>query len=249
MIIIKTPDQIRKIRRSCRIVAYVLTELKNLVEPGVTTAGLNSIAEKLTRERGAIPAFKGYKGFPFSICASVNEQIVHGFANDKPLKEGDILSIDFGVVYKGWFGDSALTIPVGKVSPEAERLIDVTRDSFYNALRACRKHGKLGDICWAIQSKVEASGMSVVRNFVGHGIGKNLHEDPPIPNFGKRDEGIILKPGMVIAIEPMVSLGSADNITLPDGWTVITKDKSLTAHYEHTVALTDNGPEILTKRD
>lgn len=249
MVIIKTPVQIEGIRKSCKIVAFVLKELKGLIRPGVTTAGLNTIAEKLTRERGALPGFRGYRGFPFSICASLNEQIVHGFPNDIPLKDGDILSIDFGILYKGWYGDSAFTVGVGNIADEARHLIDVTRNSFLNGLRYARKGQRLGDISWAIQNTIEAGGLSVVRNFVGHGIGRELHEDPQIPNFGKKEDGLLLKAGMVLAIEPMAAIGSADNKTLSDGWTVITKDRSMTAHYEHTIVITDNGPEILTFRN
>jgi methionyl aminopeptidase len=249
MIILKTPEQIEGIRESCKIVAYVLSELEKLVKPGVTTAGLNRIAEELTRERGGYPGFKGYRGFPFSICASVNEQIVHGFSNDKPLKEGDILSIDFGVLKNGWYGDSALTIPVGEISEETKRLLNVTETALQKGLFNARPFKTIGDISWAIQNYVESKGLSVVREFVGHGIGKDLHEDPQIPNFGKQGEGMMLKAGMVIAIEPMVNLGTYETKTLSDGWTTVTKDGKLSAHFEHTAAITENGPEILTKRN
>lgn len=249
MVIIKTPEQIEGIRKSCKIVAYVLTELEKLVKPGVTTAGLDTIAEHLTRECGALPGFKGYKGFPFSICASVNEQIVHGFPNDSPLQEGDILSIDFGILKDGWYGDSALTIPVGAVSAETIRLIEVTRTCFERASELAQPHNRLGDICWAIQSHAEKNNFFVVKDFVGHGIGKNLHEDPQIPNYGTPHEGLILKAGMVIAIEPMVNVGTHENDTLDNNWTIVTRDRKLSAHWEHTVAITENGPEILTSRD
>ena len=249
MIILKTPEQIEGIKESCRIVAFVLSELEKLVKPGVTTAGLNTISERLTREQGGVPGFKGYRGFPFSICASVNEQIVHGFSTNDPLKEGDILSIDFGVLKNGWYGDSALTIPVGQISDEATELLRVTRNSLQRALHVAQPSKKIGDISWAIQQYVEKNNFSVIRDFVGHGIGKDLHEDPQIPNFGKPGDGMMLKVGMVIAIEPMVSVGTYETKTLADGWTTITRDRTLSAHFEHTIAITENGPEILTSRN
>ena len=249
MIILKTPEQIEGIRESCRIVAFVLSEIEKLVKPGVTTAGLNTISEHLTREQGGVPGFKGYRGFPFSICASVNEQIVHGFPNDTPLKEGDILSVDFGVLKNGWYGDSALTMPVGQISDEATELLRVTKNSLHKALDIAQPYKKIGDLSWTIQRYVEKNNFSVIRDFVGHGIGKELHEDPQIPNYGKAGDGMMLKAGMVIAIEPMVSIGTYETETLSDGWTTITRDKSLSAHFEHTLAITENGPEILTSRD
>lgn len=248
MIVIKTPDQVEGIRKSCKIAAAILSEIEGLVKPGVTTSFLNSIAEKRVEEHGVLPAFKGYRGFPYAICASVNEQIVHGFSNNSPLKEGDILSVDFGVVKDGWYSDTALTIPVGKISEETNKLLTVTECAIKEALRFAHAYKRVGDISWAIENYVRSYGFSVVENFVGHGVGKNLHEEPSIPNFGVKGDGMMLKVGMVIAIEPMVTAGSSDNKTLSNGWTVVTKDGSLAAHFEHTIAITENGPEILTLR-
>ncbi len=247
MVILKQPDEIAKARASNRIVAEVLSVLREKVKPGVTTRELDKIAESVTEKRGAKPAFKGYRGYPYSLCASVNEEVVHGMPSNRVLAEGDIIGLDYGVCYQGLYGDSAITLPVGKVSEEAIRLMQVTEQSLYAAIAEACDGNRLGDISAAVQETVEAAGYSVVRDFVGHGIGKNMHEDPQIPNFGKKGRGIELKKGMILAIEPMVNAGKYKVKILSDGWTVITADGSLSAHFEHSVAITDNGPEILSK--
>lgn len=247
MVILKQPDEIAKARASNRIVAEVLNELREKVKPGVTTKELNKIAEDVTAKRGAKPAFKGYRGYPYSLCASVNDEVVHGMPSNRVLKEGDIVGLDYGVCYQGLYGDSAITLPVGKVSEQAMRLMQVTEQSLYAAIGQACDGNRLGDISAAVQETVEAAGYSVVRDFVGHGIGKSMHEDPQIPNFGKKGRGIELKRGMILAIEPMVNVGKYNVKILSDGWTVITLDGSLSAHFEHSVAITDNGPEILSR--
>lgn len=249
MVILKTAKQIDGIRKSCQIVAYVLKELYSNIKPGVSTEFLNQMSEELCFERGGTPAFKGYRGFPYSICSSRNEEIVHGFPSPMPLLEGEILSIDFGVLYKGWYGDSAFTKAVGKASPEAEKLIDVTRASLYEGIKNAVPGNRLGDIGYAIQNTAKKAGFSVVKEFVGHGIGLELHEDPQVLNYGRPGEGLRLKPGMVIAIEPMVNQGTEKTHTMPDRWTTITQDHKLSAHWEHTIAILETGPEILTERD
>ena len=247
MVILKQPDEIAKARASNRIVADVLSVLRERVKPGVTTRELDRIAESLTEKRGAKPAFKGYRGYPFSLCTSVNEEVVHGMPSNRILVEGDIVGLDFGVYYQGLYGDSAITLPVGRVTDQATRLMQVTEQSLYAAIGQACDGKRLGDISAAVQETVEADGFSIVRDFVGHGIGKCLHEDPQIPNFGKKGRGIELKKGMILAIEPMVNAGKYKVKILQDGWTVITADGSLSAHFEHSVAITDNGPEILSK--
>jgi methionyl aminopeptidase len=249
MVSLKSSKEIEKLKVSNQMVAHILSILQGKVKPGVTTSELDNLAESLTKQYSAKPAFKGYRGFPYSICASVNSQVVHGFPNSVPLKEGDILSIDFGVLYDGYYGDSALTLPVGEIAPETGRLLQITEDALYLGIEQARYGNRLSDISHAIQSHVELNGCSVVRKFVGHGIGKELHEDPQIPNYGKPGYGIRLQPGMTIAIEPMVNMGGCDVETLEDGWTAVTKDGSLSAHFEHTVAIMDNGPDILSGRD
>jgi len=249
MVSLKSSKEIEKLKVSNQMVAHILTILQGKVKPGVTTSELDNLAENLTKQYSAKPALKGYRGFPYSICASVNSQVVHGFPNSVPLKEGDILSIDFGVLYDGYYGDSALTLPVGEIAPETGRLLQITEDALYLGIEQARYGNRLSDISHAIQSHVELNGCSVVRKFVGHGIGKELHEDPQIPNYGKPGYGIRLQPGMTIAIEPMVNMGGCDVETLEDGWTAVTKDGSLSAHFEHTVAIMDNGPDILSGRD
>ncbi|MEN6509438.1 MAG: type I methionyl aminopeptidase [Smithella sp.] len=247
MVILKQPDEIAKARASNQIVAEVLSVLREKVKPGVTTRELDKIAEGVTEKRGAKPAFKGYRGYPYSLCTSVNEEVVHGMPSNRVLVEGDIIGLDYGVCYQGLYGDSAITLPVGRASEQAARLMRVTEQSLYAAIDQACDGNRLGDISAAVQETVEASGYSVVRDFVGHGIGKNMHEDPQIPNFGKKGRGIELKKGMILAIEPMVNAGKYKVKILPDGWTVITADRSLSAHFEHSVAITDNGPEILSK--
>jgi len=247
-IILKAPWEVEILRRSNRLVAETLQELARRVRPGTTTLELDRFAESFLRERGARPAFKGYRDYPFTLCASVNEAVVHGFPSARPLREGDILSLDMGAVVDGYYGDAAVTLPVGRISPEAERLLTVTRECLDHAVRAARPGGRLADISQAVQEHAEANGFSVVRVFVGHGIGKALHEAPQIPNFvdAGQGRGPILKPGMVLAIEPMINAGGPDVKVLEDRWTAVTADGALSAHFEHTVAITETGPDILT---
>lgn len=249
MFILKTVRQIDGIRKSCQIVAHVLSKLRKEVKEGVTTVFLNNLAEDLCFARGGIPGFKGYRNFPFSICASKNEEVVHGFPNNIPLRKGDILSIDFGVLYKGWYGDSAFTVPVGNVSPEISKIITVGKECLEKAIDIAGPYCRLGSISNAIQRHAENNNYSIIKQFVGHGIGKNLHEDPQIPNYGEHDRGLILRPGTVIAIEPMIAEGTHEVETLEDGWTTITKDRKLSVHFEHTIAITTCGVEILTNRN
>lgn len=246
MIILKSPQEIERMKTPCRIVAEILELLKSEVKPGITTLALNEFAERHASKRGAKPAFKGYNGYPYSLCCSLNEQVVHGMPNSRELCEGDILSLDFGVVRDGFYGDAALTLPVGQVSEAAQRLIRVTEESLYAAIDAAQLTNRLSDISHAVQSYVEVRGYSVVRDFVGHGIGKSLHESPQIPNFGSPGRGVKLKPGLVLAIEPMINEKGPDVKVLGDGWTAVTCDGGLSAHFEHTVAITEHGPEILT---
>jgi methionyl aminopeptidase len=234
-------------RESCRIVTEILELLKESIKPGVTTLLLDEKAEKEALKRRAKPAFKGYSGYPFSLCCSVNEQVVHGMPGKRELLEGDIISIDFGVILAGFYGDAAITVPVGRVGKNAEDLIRVTEESLGAAVEKASAGNRLSDISHAVQSHVEKRGFSVVREFVGHGIGRSLHESPQIPNFGSPGRGVTLKPGMVLAIEPMINEKGSDVKILEDGWTAVTCDCGLSAHFEHTVAITENGPEILTK--
>ena len=233
------------------IVAEVLQELKARVAPDVTTLELDTIAEELTLKKQAIPAFKGYsvggRVYPRCLCASVNEEIVHGIPSNRPLREGDIIGLDYGVIYDGFYGDSAITVGVGRVSDEARRLMDVTEQSLYRGIQEVHEGKRLGDLGAAVQRFAESAGFSVVRAFVGHGIGKKLHEEPPVPNYGEPDRGLRLKEGMVLAIEPMVNAGSYEVEIKDDGWTAVTKDGSLAAHFEHSVAITKNGPYILSQ--
>lgn len=247
MVILKLPDEIEKLRTSNSIVAEILSEVRERVRPGVTTGELNSYCEELSRKRRVKPAFKGYRGYPFALCTSVNGEVVHGMPSDRPLVSGDILSLDFGVNYRGYYGDAAITVPVGVISSEAKRLLKVTEAGLHDAIQEARAGNRLGDISSAVQERVESAGFSIVRDFVGHGIGRSLHEEPQIPNYGIRGRGIELKPGMVLAIEPMVNAGSYEVQILPDGWTVVTKDGTLSAHFEHSVAVTENGPDILSR--
>ncbi|KXG74761.1 type I methionyl aminopeptidase [Thermotalea metallivorans] len=246
MIILKSNKEVEYMREAGKIVAYVHEVLKDAVKPGITTKELDEIAEREILRHKAIPAFKGYHGFPASICTSVNEEVVHGIPGLKTLKDGDIISIDIGAVYHGYYGDAAKTHPVGQVSEEALKLIEVTRQSFYEGLKFCREGNRLSDISHAIQTHVESNGFSVVRDFVGHGIGQKMHEDPQIPNFGPPGKGPRLMEGMVLAIEPMVNMGTYNVKTLLDNWTVVTMDGKMSAHYEHTVAITKDEPVILT---
>jgi methionyl aminopeptidase len=247
MVILKLPDEIEKARRSNHIVAEVLNRLREKVKPGVRTRELDKLAAEIAEKRGAKPAFKGYNGYPYALCVSINEVVVHGMPSERILEEGDIVGLDFGVCYQGFFGDAAITLPLGKVTQEALRLMRVTEDSLYAGIAQAKAGNRLGDISASVQNIVEAAGYSVVRDFVGHGIGKSLHEEPQIPNFGKKGRGIELKSGMILAVEPMVNEGNYNVQVLQDGWTVVTKDGSLSAHFEHSIAITDNGPEILSK--
>lgn len=242
---IKTPEEIEIMDEANRIIIKILNELKSIIKPGVTTMELDKYVESRIREMGAEPAFKGYRGYPYTICASVNEAIVHGLPNNKPLKKGDIVSIDVGAKYKGYYSDAAYTYPVGKVSKRARRLMRVTFEALFKGISKARPGNRLSDISHAIQRHVEKNGYSVVRYFVGHGIGKELHEDPQIPNYGPPGRGPILEPGMVFAIEPMVNEGTHEVEILEDGWTAVTKDRKLSAHYEYSVAITEKGPRIL----
>ncbi|MEA1960596.1 MAG: type I methionyl aminopeptidase [Bacillota bacterium] len=254
MILIKNADEIEKMRKAGKVVAQVLSMLEKAAVPGVTTAQLNGIAEEETKKRGAIPVFKNYphphrgKPFPGVICASVNEEVVHGIPGDRVLQDGDIISIDFGVLLDGYAGDSALTVGIGQVNPQAMKLIQVTEQSLMKGIEKAQMGKKLGDVSHAIQKFVEDQGFSVVRDYVGHGIGRQMHEDPPVPNYGKPNWGSVLKPGMAIAIEPMVNMGTHCVYTLADQWTVRTRDGLPSAHFEHSIAITDHGPEILTLR-
>jgi methionyl aminopeptidase len=248
VILIKTEEEIEKIRAASRIVAQVLEAVSRCIEPGISTWELNELAEKeLTRFPGALPAFKGYRGYPASLCTSVNEAVVHGIpSRSVVLEEGDIISFDFGVLIGGYYGDSAVTRPVGKVAKKAKKLMKVTRQALFKGIEQMVPGNRKGDISHAIQAHVESYGYSVVREFVGHGIGKSLHEEPQVPNFGPPGQGERLKAGMVMAIEPMINMGSWEVECLADGWTAVTKDRSLSAHFEHTVAITEDGPDILT---
>ncbi|WP_084201330.1 type I methionyl aminopeptidase [Geobacter pickeringii] len=247
MILLKSPREIEKMRSASGIVAEILAVLRESVRPGVTTFELDEIAEREAARRKARPAFKGYSGYPYSLCCSPNSQVVHGMPTRKELVEGDIVSLDFGVVYHGFYGDAAITVPVGTVSEQARRLIRVTEESLDLAIAAAVPGGRLSDISHAVQKHVEANGYSVVRDFVGHGIGKRLHESPQVPNFGEPGCGVRLRPGLVLAIEPMINEKGCQVKVLDDGWTAVTCDGGLSAHCEHTVAITDNGPDILSR--
>ncbi len=249
MIVCRSAAEIERLARVNELVARVLAELESLVVPGLTTADLDAVAEKRLGEAGAEPAFKGYHGYPATICASVNEQVVHGIPSKRPLVEGDIISIDMGARLDGFYGDSAVTVPVGQVSEEADRLLNVTEASLYEGLAAVKPGARVSDIGAAVQAHVEAHGFSVVREFVGHGIGTKLHEEPQIPNYGPAGRGPRLSEGMVLAVEPMVNLGKPAVKVLGDGWTAVTKDGSLSAHFEHTVVVTGSGCRILTNRE
>lgn len=246
MVIIKGPEEIEKIRKCSRIVAEILLELEGRIKPGTRTIELEQLSEELAAQRKVRPAFKGYNGFPYGLCVSVNEEVVHGRPSKRILKEGDIVSLDYGVYNDGYYGDAAITVPVGKVSEEMMRLLRVTKESLYKGIDAARAGNRLGDVSASIQGHVEKEGFSVVRDFVGHGIGKNLHEDPQVPNYGIKGRGLLLREGMVLAIEPMVNAGKYQVKVLNDHWTVVTEDGKYSAHFEHSVAIGENGPEILS---
>ncbi|MCD8502123.1 MAG: type I methionyl aminopeptidase [Bacillaceae bacterium] len=249
MIICKTSRELDIMRIAGRIVALTHQELQKHIKPGITTKELDSIADKFIRQHDAIPSFKGYNGFTGSICASVNNELVHGIPGDRILKDGDIISIDIGAEYNGYHGDSAWTYPVGEISEENRKLLEVTEESLYRGLAEAKPGERLSNISHAIQTYVEEHGFSVVREYVGHGIGQELHEDPQIPHFGPPGKGPRLKPGMVLAVEPMVNAGSRHVRVLKDNWTVVTTDGKMCAHFEHTIAIVDTGYEILTKTE
>lgn len=248
MVVLKTGRELGVMREACRISAGALKLAGEAVEPGVTTAELDEIAEKYILSQGGEPNFKNYEGYPATACISINNEVIHGIPSKKrKIEAGDIVSIDLGAKFDGYHGDNAATFACGDISPEAKRLIDVTRESLYKGIEAARVGGRIGDISNAVQCFVEAGGFSVVREFVGHGIGTHLHEAPEVPNFGKPGHGIRLLPGMTLAIEPMVNAGNFGVKVLPDGWTVLTRDGSLSAHFEHTVVITPDGPVIMTR--
>jgi methionyl aminopeptidase len=246
MIIIRSPREIEQIRKASVVVAEVLERLKTLVVPGVTTEELDGISEEIILSKGAVPAFKGYRGYPKTLCVSINEEVVHGIPNKRKLKEGDIVSIDVGTNLHGYFGDSAITLPVGEINPEAKRLLEVTEKALSIGIEMAKVGNRLFDISHAVQAWVESNGFSVVRDFVGHGIGKSLHEDPQIPNFGSPHQGPRLEKGMIFALEPMVNEGTYEVRVLDDGWTVVTADGKPSAHFEHTIAITDGDAMILS---
>jgi methionyl aminopeptidase len=251
VIVLKSREEIEKMRAASAIVAGILSEIRDVVQPGVTTAELDTLAEELTRRKGARPAFKGYtvagRVFPASICVSINEEVVHGIPSSRRvLREGDIIGLDFGVCYREYFGDAAMTVPVGKVSPEAQRLLQVTEAALAAGIRAIQAGAHVGDISAAIQDTAETAGFSLVREFVGHGIGRSLHEEPQVPNYRTGARGVRLQEGLVLAIEPMVNAGGPEVFLKDDGWTAATRDGRLSAHFEHSVAVTANGPYILS---
>ena len=247
MIVLKTGRELKIMKEACSISAGALEVAGKAVEPGVTTAEIDRLAEEYIRRRGGEPNFKNYEGYPATACISINNEVIHGIPSEKrKLRAGDIVSIDLGAKFDGYQGDNAATFACGDVSPEAKRLMDTTRESLYEGIRAACAGGRIGDIGHAVQSYVEARGYSVVRQFVGHGVGTHLHEAPEVPNFGTPGRGIRLLPGMTIAIEPMVNAGGYDVKVQPDGWTVLTKDGSLSAHFEHTIVITADGPKIMT---
>ena len=248
MIVCKSPAELERMRAANALVANVLAGLAAMVAPGVTTKDLDAVAEQLVRDGGAEPAFKGYRGYPNTLCASVNEQVVHGIPSAKPLAAGDIVSLDMGVKLNGYYGDSAITVPVGTVSDEVARLLQVTQEALEKGISQVRVGARISDIGHAIQAHVESQGFAVVREFVGHGIGAALHEEPQIANYGEPGRGPRLAEGMTLAIEPMVNMGRAAVKVLADGWTAVTKDGSLSAHFEHTVAVTKDGPLVMTLR-
>ena len=247
--IIYCEEEISTIRKSNQIVAKILAELGRMIIPGVQTKELDEHAELRVKEMNAIPAFKGYRGYPASLCTSINEEIVHGIPSSRRLRDGDIISLDFGVLYEGYYGDAAVTYPVGEITPKTKKLIKAAEETFYKGMEQMKPGKRISDISFAIQSHVESQGFSVIRAFVGHGIGLSLHEEPQVPNFGPPGRGPKLKSGMVLAIEPMIAMGDWDVEILDDNWTAITRDRSLSAHYEHTVAITQKGPEILSLSD
>ncbi len=247
MITLKSKREIELMRDASRIVAEVLDGLRNLCRPGVTTKELDTYAEKIPAKYGATPAFKGYRGFPGALCASINHQVVHGIPGDYVLKEGDIVSMDYGVHLKGYFGDAAITVPIGAIAPESAKLLTITEECLYFGIAQMVPDNHLSDLSRAIQNHAESNGFSLVKEFGGHGIGRHLHEDPMVLNYVTNGRGIKMRPGLVLAVEPMVNIGTDKVRILPDGWTVVTDDGKFSAHFEHTIAVTENGPEILTR--
>lgn len=249
MIVYKTREEIDKMRRAGRVVAATIDAVLAKVRPGIATKALDAVAEEVIRKQGATPSFLGYRGYPASLCASVNDQIVHGIPGERIIEEGDILSLDFGAIWEGFHGDSAVSVVVGPArSPEAVELVRVTEDALNAGIAQIKAGGHLSDVGHAVQQVAEGAGFSVVREYVGHGIGRHLHEDPQVPNFGSPGRGPVMREGLVIAVEPMINAGSWETVLLPDKWTVITADGSLSAHFEHTIAITEDGPEVLTAR-
>lgn len=246
MIPLKSETDLLMLRKSGKVLAKILKQLQELVRPGITTLEINRLAEELVKVEHVVAAFKGYRGFPAAICASVNEEIVHGIPGNRVLREGDIISLDLGINYEGYFSDAAVTVAVGRISPQKKKLIEVTKNALSIGIKETWPKKHLSDISCSIQDYVEKNGFSVVRQFVGHGIGKKLHEEPEIPNFGGQNDSPILKSGMVLAIEPMVNMGTWEAEILQNGWTAVTKDNLPSAHFEHTVAITDKGTEVLT---
>lgn len=246
MIYIKSEKEIEKMRRSNRAVMETLIELREMIEPGIDIKSIERKAEEMAEEKGGIPAFKGYNGYPSSICISINEVVIHGIPRNRLLQEGDLVGLDFGILIDGFYGDAAITVSVGEVSEEAKKLLRVTEKALYKGIDKARAGNRLGDISYAVQSFIEKNGFSVIREFTGHGIGRKLHEEPSIPNYGKPGTGVDIEKGMTFAIEPMVAAGSYEIDVLPDGWTALTKDGSLTAHFEHTIAVTEGKAEILS---
>ncbi|HTX58185.1 MAG TPA: type I methionyl aminopeptidase [Verrucomicrobiae bacterium] len=249
MVALKTPREIEIMRRSGKITSRVLTDLMKAARPGMTTAELDRMAEEGIRSRGGVPTFKGYHGFTGSICASVNEEVVHGIPGKRTLRDGDLLSIDIGTTLEGYVSDSAATIAVGTIAPEARRLLEVTQECLMGGIAAMQVGNHVGDIGAAVQAHAESHGYGVVRELVGHGVGREMHEEPQVPNYGTRGEGMKLRAGLVLAVEPMITQGGREVRILQDGWTVVTADGKLAAHFEHTIAVTDDGPKILTLRD
>ena len=249
MVTLKSAREIETIRRSGKITAKVLTDLMKAVRPGITTAYLDEMAEKGIRELGGVPTFKGYHGYTASICASVNDEVVHGIPGDYVLREGDLLSIDIGTTFEGFVSDTAVTVPVGNISNNARRLLEVTQECLMAGIAQMRRGKRVGDIGAAVQNHAESNGYGVVRELVGHGVGTAMHEEPQVPNYGKAGTGVELRPGLVLAVEPMITEGDHQVEILKDGWTVVTADGKLAAHFEHTIAVTDDGPKILTLRN
>ncbi|MBL7151064.1 MAG: type I methionyl aminopeptidase [Candidatus Omnitrophica bacterium] len=246
MILLKSKAELDTMRKAGRILAGIIKELKKIITLGTSTIEVDRYAQDLLRKENAVSAFKGYRGYPATVCTSINEEIVHGIPGERKLKDGDIISLDMGIQYEGYFSDAAVTLPVGEVSAQAKRLIDVTRRALSEGIKKAHVQNQLSDISYAVQEYVEKNGFSVVRQFVGHGIGSQLHEEPEVPNFGRPHQGPVLKNGMVLAIEPMVNMGGWESQILENGWTAVTKDGLPSAHFEHTVAITETGPEILT---